>query len=109
MVLAWNITNFCGDEGLAIWNGARHDIGLCFQQVFLDIPVLGRFTISLFDTLILLNQPWCFSSFSCIFKLLFGPWRWASGAWKTPAVCHQPALSADCNIGPTTFGTNLCV
>lgn len=39
--LQWNFTNLCGDDGLGIWNTARDDIGLCFQQLCLNIPVLG--------------------------------------------------------------------
>lgn len=36
----WSWTDLCGPEGLKIWSPQRHDIGLCFQQLFLQIPVL---------------------------------------------------------------------
>ncbi|XP_066146983.1 ATP-binding cassette sub-family C member 10 [Euwallacea fornicatus] len=45
MTYIWNITNLCGDEGLDVWNTSRNDIGICFQQLFLDIPVLALLAI----------------------------------------------------------------
>ncbi|CAG9765420.1 unnamed protein product [Ceutorhynchus assimilis] len=45
MTLNWNLTSLCGDEGLEIWNAQRHDLGLCFQQLVLDIPILGLLAI----------------------------------------------------------------
>ena len=39
----WNFTNLCGAEGIQMWSSSRHDIGICFQQLFLDIPVLGKY------------------------------------------------------------------
>ncbi|XP_030766381.1 multidrug resistance-associated protein 7 [Sitophilus oryzae] len=42
----WNFTNLCGDEGFEIWNMTRNDLGICFQQLVLDIPVLCLLAIS---------------------------------------------------------------
>lgn len=36
----WSWQALCGPEGLKIWSPQRHDIGFCFQQLFLQIPVL---------------------------------------------------------------------
>lgn len=33
-------TDLCGPGGLQIWSPILHDLGLCFQRLFLDIPVL---------------------------------------------------------------------
>lgn len=35
----WQWENFCGPEGFKIWSPERHDLGYCFQQICLQIPV----------------------------------------------------------------------
>lgn len=36
----WDWKVLCGPEGFQIWSVERHDIGLCFQQLCLQIPIL---------------------------------------------------------------------
>ncbi|RZC35046.1 hypothetical protein BDFB_002777 [Asbolus verrucosus] len=42
----WDWEAMCGAGGLNIWSAQRHDLGLCFQQLFLQIPVLSLFACS---------------------------------------------------------------
>lgn len=51
--MAINSTNWpfiwqdlCGPEGLKVWDPIRHDLGLCFQYLCFDIPVLFLLAIS---------------------------------------------------------------
>ncbi|KAK9891612.1 hypothetical protein WA026_015576 [Henosepilachna vigintioctopunctata] len=37
----WNWNSLCGAGGLKIWSPETHDLGLCFQQLCLQIPVLS--------------------------------------------------------------------
>ncbi|KAJ8945829.1 hypothetical protein NQ318_008713 [Aromia moschata] len=37
----WSWEALCGEEGFQIWSPQRHDLGLCFQQLCLHIPVLA--------------------------------------------------------------------
>lgn len=37
--------DLCGPEGLIPWYPTRHDVGVCFQQIFLEIPVLITFAV----------------------------------------------------------------
>lgn len=37
----WRWKDFCGPEGFKIWSAKRHDFGLCFQNLCLQIPVLA--------------------------------------------------------------------
>ncbi|XP_044256061.1 ATP-binding cassette sub-family C member 10 [Tribolium madens] len=39
----WDWERMCGPGGLKIWSQPRHDLGLCFQELYLQIPVLGLF------------------------------------------------------------------
>lgn len=32
--------DLCGPDGMQIWSPIHHDLGLCFQRLFLDIPIL---------------------------------------------------------------------
>ncbi|XP_018573016.1 multidrug resistance-associated protein 7 [Anoplophora glabripennis] len=41
----WNWVDLCGEE-FKIWAPQRHDLGICFQQLCLDIPVLAMLAIS---------------------------------------------------------------
>lgn len=43
----WDWETLCGVEGFQIWSAQRHDFGLCFQQLCLDIPVL--FILAIFS------------------------------------------------------------
>lgn len=36
----WNWEMFCGPGGLIVWLPQTKDLGLCFQEIYLDIPVL---------------------------------------------------------------------
>lgn len=36
----------CGPGGLVPWYPSKHDVGLCFQQIFLQVPVLILFAIT---------------------------------------------------------------
>lgn len=42
----WDWEQMCGPGGLNIWSQPRHDLGLCFQQLYLHIPVLSLFACS---------------------------------------------------------------
>lgn len=42
----WSWQTLCGDEGFIIWSASRHDFGLCFQQLCLDIPILFLLAIT---------------------------------------------------------------
>ncbi|XP_076252825.1 ATP-binding cassette sub-family C member 10 isoform X2 [Rhynchophorus ferrugineus] len=37
--------NLCGDEGFEVWNITRNDMGICFQQLVLDVPVLSLLAV----------------------------------------------------------------
>lgn len=37
----WRWVDLCGPEGFKIWSGKRHDLGHCFQQLCLQIPVFA--------------------------------------------------------------------
>lgn len=41
----WNWVDLCGED-FKIWAPQRHDLGLCFQQLCLHIPVLALLAIS---------------------------------------------------------------
>lgn len=36
----WNWNDLCGPEGLKIWSPNTHDLGICFQELCLQIPAL---------------------------------------------------------------------
>lgn len=36
----WRWEDLCGAEGLKLWSSETHDLGLCFEQLCLQIPVL---------------------------------------------------------------------
>jgi ATP-binding cassette subfamily C (CFTR/MRP) protein 10 len=42
----WDWDVMCGPGGLKIWSAQRHDLGLCFQQLFLQIPALALLACS---------------------------------------------------------------
>lgn len=42
----WSWQTMCGNEGFTIWSPQRHDFGLCFQQLCLDIPILFLLAIT---------------------------------------------------------------
>lgn len=37
----WRWSEMCGAAGFQIWSQENHDLGLCFQHLFLQIPVLA--------------------------------------------------------------------
>lgn len=41
VIWTWDWKALCGDEGLEVWSVQRHDLGLCFQQLCLHIPILA--------------------------------------------------------------------
>lgn len=41
----WRWEELCGPGGLKIWSPEQHDLGICFQQLFLQIPVLALMAI----------------------------------------------------------------
>lgn len=41
----WNWVEMCGPGGLVPWYPTKHDIGACFQQLFLQVPVLLLFAV----------------------------------------------------------------
>jgi len=41
--LPWDWMEMCGPGGLTPWSPTKHDIGACFQQLFLEIPFSGLF------------------------------------------------------------------
>nr|XP_022903100.1 multidrug resistance-associated protein 7 [Onthophagus taurus] len=42
----WEWESLCGPNGLNIWSPKTHDLGICFQQLCLQIPVLFLLAIS---------------------------------------------------------------
>lgn len=42
----WDWNYLCGEEGFHIWSPQRHDFGICFQQLCLDIPAFFILAIS---------------------------------------------------------------
>ncbi|GLV33119.1 uncharacterized protein CBL_10466 [Carabus blaptoides fortunei] len=42
----WRWEDMCGAGGLVIWSPVQHDLGLCFQQLFLQIPVLTLLAVT---------------------------------------------------------------
>lgn len=42
----WRWEEMCGPGGLIIWSPEQHDLGLCFQQLFLQIPVLALLAVT---------------------------------------------------------------
>ncbi|CAH0561097.1 unnamed protein product [Brassicogethes aeneus] len=41
----WNWTAMCGPDNFQIWSTRTHDLGLCFTQLCLEIPVLSLLAI----------------------------------------------------------------
>lgn len=37
--LHWKWTDMCGPSGLTLWSAKNHDIGICFQELCLQVPV----------------------------------------------------------------------
>lgn len=44
-IWTWRWEELCGPGGLKIWSQEQHDLGICFQQLFLQIPVLALMAI----------------------------------------------------------------
>lgn len=42
----WNWMEMCGPGGMVPWYPTSHDIGACFQQLFLQVPVLTLFALA---------------------------------------------------------------
>lgn len=42
----WRWLDMCGPDGLELWSSKQHDLGLCFQQLCLQIPVFTIFAVA---------------------------------------------------------------
>lgn len=43
--LEWNWTQFCGPDGFNAWNSTHNNLGSCFQELTLQIPILSLLAI----------------------------------------------------------------